>query len=135
MPCTPQALLQVATDILDRAADVPSLDRRETLYRSAVSRAYYAAYHAAEPIAIKHRYQPKKTAKGKPRGYSHSLMWDHFRKSMKDRLSFTEGTNLLARRRRADYDLQGRFYFTEALARAAISDAQSLVSDLTTKYP
>lgn len=75
MPCTTDLILSCAEDVLEFASKHEG-EQQETIFRTVIGRAYYAAYHVALDIALKSSFGdiPKKKR-------THSKLWKHFGKT------------------------------------------------------
>ena len=99
----------------------------EARFRSAVSRAYYFAYHEAKPIAERSpAYQPP--TQGAFR--SHQVVWDALAADADQKLreAGEEGRELCRLRHRADYVASQRVSASDAFA--AIERAKLIAKDL-----
>lgn len=86
--------LEIAEELIERRGDVGA-------ERTAISRAYYAAYHEAAAYYVGRGERLSLT------GDDHGLVWDWFLRSGANRASHQIGRNglrLRQARRRADYD-------------------------------
>jgi len=100
-----QHFLELAQDLVNSHGDGTDGDAdpetREAALRTAVSRAYYAAYHAVrEYVSATGRGDP-------PRGDSHTWVWNQLdpRQRRQEGQMKREGFKLLKTRKSADYDL------------------------------
>ena len=125
MPCTPDHILTCAEDILACAASRVG-ERQETLFRTVVGRAYYAAYHQALPIAIDRGY-----GMIMPENRSHKRMWTHFR-NKGDSNTYAEGDHLRDLRTQADYEAVRPF--SERDAQESIAASRTLIESLRRQY-
>lgn len=120
MPIVPKDFLDQAEDLLRRAVELPETPRREALLRSAVSRAYYAAYHADLISARKRGFA------GSIPGYgSHEALWEGWFGQRQDEETAALGYAMKRERVRADYRL--RETFSPKGAQIAIADARRLI--------
>jgi uncharacterized protein (UPF0332 family) len=96
--------------------------------RSAISRAYYGAFHAAWLYALTHGYS-------QPRSNRHDVVWQWLQdraRSLDERLAGEMGTRLMSQRQRADYKDP-----TPSLAdaKAAIKNARQICALLPAATP
>jgi uncharacterized protein (UPF0332 family) len=101
-------------------------DAGEACHRSAISRAYYAAFHVARRYVSRTQpdFSPKKA------GEDHFHVWDRLKKSVKrqERAAGITGKKLHDARVRADYELVG-LRFPQA-AKDALNDADAVMRSL-----
>lgn len=118
-------LLRIALQLLN------GISSGESEHRSAVNRAYYAAYGEARQYAMRHGYQMNR------RQSSHEQIWQYLRSGRSTGPSWLPavlkaigdaGISLRAMRVQADYQLNGPP--TEAEAKVAVSTAQMIVNRL-----
>jgi len=94
----------------------------EASRRTAVSRAYYAVFHAAR------RRRNRDLGFESTRTIGHQDLWDHFKRtSVTKQLGF-RGERLLKRRQKADYDISPAWDLMNA--RTAVDDARRLLNDI-----
>lgn len=105
---------------LDLAEDLLLDD--EAARRTAVSRAYYAVFHAAR------RRRARDLGFESTRTVGHQDLWEHFKKSAVTKQLGFSGERLLKRRQKADYDLSPAWDMPNA--RAAVDDARRLLREL-----
>ena len=105
--------------------DIPG--PKEAALRSAVSRAYYAAFRAALEIGIRDGFSPSRT------GEDHSKIREYFRNSVPKIPSKLDISTQLARlhdlRRKADYENELR-QKPESMAYNAIGMAKKVFADI-----
>ncbi len=115
-----EEFLDLAEELVRRHGDLGA-------ERSAISRAYYAAFHAAGSIARRHGARLTLT------GVDHTLVWDWFLQPEADRRSQwigDTGHRLRRARRRADYDAAPRSNLSLE-ARDAVRLARRIVTELS----
>ena len=108
MAIVPEDLLRLAEALLIEAERMPEVPGREALLRAAMSRAYYAVYHAALARARREGYTRP------PDGYgSHEGLWDWWFVDERPSLELAgAGDRLKDERKRADYRMRETFSLT-----------------------
>lgn len=94
----------------------------EAALRTAVSRAYYAVFHAAR------RRRAMDAGAPTSRNVGHQELWDYFKNSPTTRAIGVGGERLLKRRQKADYDVSPAW--DRVNTEQAVSDAKSLLRAL-----
>jgi len=97
----------------------------ESFRRSAVSRAYYAAYHCATRALRSHGIKP----------HSHRMLWEDFDKSTDPAIRdiAKRGKKLKVRRESADYDCVATF--PASVATGDVIKAQDLINGIVANQP
>lgn len=123
MAVVPSDLLNEAEAMMELAASLPDIPRREVLCRATVSRAYYAAFHAALDAAKRQGYS---RSAAPPEFGSHETIWEWWfgEERQVDEIA-REGSALKWERVRADYRL--REHFTVEGARRAAESARRIM--------
>lgn len=122
MAVDPNEILAFATQ-LSRTAQSTKLtpNVREVIARSAISRAYYAVFHAADQASTGYRAD-------RPEDVGiHEELWDYYKSGKSEGLRDigTKGDSLRARRAFADYKIAR--YFDPKQATYAVRDAEELL--------
>lgn len=113
------------TQYLSLAKDLVEVRGDEAAYRSAISRAYYAAFCVTRDLRLSHGDVDAETAK------NHKAFWRSWRESG-DRVRMglgDKGNSLRMTRNNADYETRRQYIRNDALL--AIADAQDIIAGLS----
>ena len=98
------------------------LGEHEAARRTAVSRAYYAVFHAAR------RRRNQDLGFETTRTIGHKDLWDYYKQSVTTRRLTLRGERLLKRRQQADYDISPAWDLKSA--GETVHDARQLLREL-----
>jgi len=113
------------TDYLTLAQNVVSAATDEASLRTAVSRAYYAAFHVARRYVMDAKPEVQLPADGR----QHEMVWEVLgRGRRQERAACAHGRRLKQKRTKADYAMTGLKFPNDA--RFAITEAQGVISNI-----